>query len=67
MTKVDQLMRNTYRSFMIAPHDRPRHFQRCVTLSTKIPMALAIRENGRQCAETLYTMITDYLGGMNHD
>lgn len=65
--KVDQLMRNTYRSFMIAPRDRQRHFQRCVTLSTKIPMALVIRENGKQCADELYTMITDYLGGMNHD
>lgn len=67
MTKVDQLMRNTYRAFMIAPKDRPRHFQRCVTLSTKIPMALVIRENGKQCADTLYDMITDYLGGRNHD
>lgn len=65
--KVDQLMRNTYRSFMIAPRDRQRHFQRCVTLSTKIPMALVIRENGKQCADELYTMITDFLGGMNHD
>lgn len=67
MTRVDQLMRNTYRSFMIAPKDRPRHFQRCVTLSTKVPMALVIRENGTQCADTLYDMITDYLGGRNHD
>lgn len=67
MAKVDQLMRNTYRSFMIAPRDRQRHFQRCVTLSTKIPMALVIRENGKQCAETLYEMITDYLGGQDHD
>lgn len=64
MTRVDQLMRNTYRSFMIAPKDRPRHFQRCVTLSTKVPMALVIRENGKQCANTLYDMITDYLGGI---
>lgn len=64
MTSVDQLMRNTYRSFMIAPKDRPRHFQRCVTLSTKVPMALVIREKGKQCADTLYDMITDYLGGI---
>lgn len=67
MTRVDQLMRNTYRSFMIAPKDRPRHFQRCVTLSTKVPMALVIREKGKQCADTLYDMILDYLGGRNHD
>ena len=67
MTRVDQLMRNTYRAFMIAPKDRPRHFQRCVTLSTKVPMALVIRENGTQCADRLYELITDYLEEMNHD
>lgn len=67
MTKVDQLMRNTYRIGMIEEQNRPRHFQRCVTLSTKIPMALVIRENGKQCADTLYDMITDYLGGRKHD
>ena len=67
MTKVDQLLRNTYRIKLIEQKDLQRHFQRCVTLSTKLPMALAIRENGKQCAETLYELITDYLGGMNHD
>ena len=67
MTRVDQLMRNTYRAFMIAPKDRPRHFQRCVTLSTKVPMALVIRENGTQCADRLFELITDYLEEMNHD
>lgn len=67
MAKVDQLMRNTYRMYLIEKRHQQRHFQRCVTLSTKIPMALAIRENGKQCADTLYTMITDYLGGINHD
>lgn len=65
--KVDQLLRNTYRMYLIEERHRQRHFQRCVTLSTKIPMALAIRENGKQCADTLYTMITDYLGGLNND
>lgn len=67
MTRVDQLMRNTYRAFMIAPKDRPRHFQRCVTLSTKIPMVLAVREKGKQCADTLYELITDYLEEQYHD
>lgn len=66
MTQVDQLLRNTYRSFMIDPKHRQRHFQRCVTLSAKVPMALAIRERGAQSAHTLYELITDYLGGMNH-
>lgn len=65
--KIDQLMRNTYRAFMIAPKDRQRHFQRCVTLSTKVPMALVIREKGTHCADTLYEMITNSLGGTNHD
>lgn len=67
MTKVDQLLRNTYRSFMIAPKDRSRHFQRCVTLSTKVPMAVAIRENGKQCADTIYELITKYLEEQCHD
>lgn len=67
MTKVDQLLRNTYRSFMIAPKDRSRHFQRCVTLSTKVPMAVAIRENGKQCADTIYELITKYLEEQYHD
>lgn len=67
MTKVDQLMQNTYRPRMIEPGNVQRHFQRCVTLSTKIPMALVIRENGKQCADTLYSMITDYLGGLNNE
>lgn len=67
MAKVDQLLRNTYRAYFIAEGDRQSHFQRCVTLSTKIPMALAIRENGVQCADTLYHMITDYLGGITND
>lgn len=67
MAKVDQLMQNTYRPRMIEPGNVQRHFQRCVTLSTKIPMALAIRENGKQCADILYKLITDYLGGQNHE
>ena len=64
IAKVDQLLRNTYRMRLIQPKDQQRHFQRCVTLSTKIPMALVIRENGTQCADTLYDMITDHLGGI---
>ena len=67
MARTDQLMRNTYRSYMIPPKDLQRHFQRCVTLSGKIRMALAIRENGKQCAASLYERITDYLEEENHD
>lgn len=67
MAKVDQLVRNTYRSYMIAPKDLQRHFQRCVTLSTKLPMALAVRENGKQCAGELYEHITKYMEEHCHD
>lgn len=67
MAKVDQLMRNTYRLGMIEEQSRQRHFQRCVTLSTKIPMALAVRENGKQCAGILYDMITAFMEEHYHD
>lgn len=67
MTKVDQLLRNTYRLEMIHSDDMQRHFQRCVTLSTKVPMALAIRENGKQCADTMYELITKHLEENCHD
>lgn len=59
--KVDQLMRNTYRSYMIEKDMRQKHFQRCVDLSQKIPMALVIRKNGEQCAAQMYQMITEFL------
>ena len=67
MTKVDQLLRNTYRIKMIQPGDAQRHFQRCVTLSTQIPMALAIRENGKDCAPMMYEKITKFLEEHYHD
>ena len=67
MAKADQLLRNTYRSYMIAPEDRQRHFQRCVTLSTKIPMALAIREKDRHCAPELFERITKFMEEHSHD
>lgn len=67
MAKVDQLIRNTYRGYFIIKRDQPRHFQRCVTLSTKIPMALVIRENGKQCADTIYDLIIKHLEEQCHD
>ena len=66
MTKLDQLMRNTYRSYMIAPENRERHFRRCAALAGKIPMVLVTRQNGVQCADKLYEMITNYLGEKNN-
>lgn len=67
MTKTDQLMRNTYRIKMIRMEDMQRHFQRCVTLSTKVPMALAIRENGKDCAPLMYEKITEFMEEHYHD
>ena len=67
MTKVDQLMRNTYRANMIEQKNLQRHFQRCVTLSTKIPMAVVTRTDGQDCAAKMYELITDYLEEQNHD
>jgi hypothetical protein len=67
MAKVDQLMRNTYRMYLIEKRHLQRHFQRCVTLATKLPMALAVRENGKDCAPTLYDMITKFMEEYCHD
>ena len=67
MTKVDQLMRNTYRRELIEPHNLQRHFQRCVTLSTKIPMAAVTRTNGEDCAGRMYDLIINYLEEQSHD
>lgn len=62
MTKLDQLMRNTYRSYMIAPENRERHFRRCAALAGKVPMMLVTRQKGVQCANILYEMIVNELG-----
>lgn len=65
--KVDQLLKNTYRLYFLEERHRQRHFQRCVTLSTKVPMALAIRENGKDCAPMLFEKITQFLEEHYHD
>ena len=67
MAKVDQLMRNTYRLYLIEKRHLQRHFQRCVTLAGRIPMALAVRENGKQCAETICDLIIKPLEEHCHD
>lgn len=67
MAKVDQLMRNTYRMYLIEKRHLQRHFQRCVTLGTRLPMALAVRENGKDCAPVLYDMITKFMEEHCHD
>lgn len=67
MAKVDQLMRNTYRIYLIEKRHLQRHFQRCVTLAGMLPMALAVRENGKQCADTICDLIINYLEEQSHD
>jgi hypothetical protein len=67
MARVDQLMRNTYRMYLIEKRHLQRHFQRCVTLGTRLPMALAVRENGKDCAPVLYDMITKFMEEHCHD
>lgn len=67
MTKVDQLMRNTYRRELIEQHRLQEHFQRCVTLSTKIPMAVVTRMDGEDCAGRMYDLITTFLEEKHHD
>lgn len=62
MTRVDQLIRNTYRSYMIVPEEREAYFRRCVVLSGKVFMVLLTRQNGIKCADTLFEIITNYLG-----
>lgn len=64
IAKVDQLLRNTYRVNMIEQRNQQRHFQRCVTLSVKLPMVVVSRTEGEDCAAKMYEMITDYLGGI---
>ena len=61
MTKVDQLMRNTYRRELIEAHNLQRHFQRCVTLSAKIRMAAVTRVDGGDCAGRMYELIKEQL------
>lgn len=54
---VDQLMRNTYRAYMIPESQRQQHFQRCVTLSKQIRMHAVLRARDRDTAPELYEKI----------
>lgn len=67
IAKVDQLFRNTYRYYLIEKRHQQRHFQRCVSLSAKVTMALAIRENGKDCAPMMFEKITEFLEEHYHD
>lgn len=57
---VNQLSVNTYRSHMIDKRDLQKHFQRCVTLATKVPMVIAARKTGENTSEFLYNCIVEY-------
>ena len=59
--RVDRLVHNTYRKYFICPDNRNRFFQDCVTLSQKIQMIQAIRQEGHPTQELLFKKITDYL------
>lgn len=65
-TRIDQIMRNTYRPFMIPQSARETHFRRCISLAVKVPMAVLTRQRGEFCADTLYRMITDFIGDKNN-
>jgi len=58
VSKVDQLMYNTYRPYLIMEEDKQRHFQRCVTLSLHVKMLLARRNMFAESRELLYNLIT---------
>lgn len=60
---IEQLMQNTYRLFMIPKEYHQRHFQRCAAIAEKIPLMLLTRQNGVRCADKLYNLITEQLGG----
>ena len=64
MTKVDQLLRNTYRLELIEQHRLQQHFQRCVNLAMKLPMAAVTRIDGEDCAGRMYELITDHMVGL---
>ena len=49
---------------LIEQHSLQRHFQRCVTLSTKVPMAAVTRIDGADCAGRMYDLITDHLSDL---
>lgn len=61
IAEIDQLMRNTYRHYMIQRKDLDRHFQRCVTLACNIPMIIVFRNENEESREKLYQIICDKL------
>lgn len=56
-TKIDQLMKNTYRYYMLNRDELETHFQKCVTMSLKVPMFLVNRRLGEDNREKLYELV----------
>ena len=61
---IEQVRQNTYRLFMIPQEYYQRHFRRCAAIAEKIPMVLLTRQNGVQCADKLYGLISGRLEGI---
>lgn len=59
IAQVDQLMKNTYRPYMIPPEERERHFQRCVALADEVPMMLGVRKKEENGARLLREKIEE--------
>lgn len=62
MAKIDQLMRNTYRLYMMPLAAQQAHFRRCFALADQVPMALLLRDQRGQSAKGSYELIMKYLG-----
>jgi len=61
IAKVDRIMHNLYRPFIIKPEDRERYFQRCVDLADEVPLFLGIRTSEPNGTKTLCTMLEEQL------
>lgn len=53
IARVDQLMKNTYRPYLIPQDRREQHFQRCVTLADEVPLYLGVRTRASDGTEQL--------------
>lgn len=55
--RVDQVMRNMYRSSMIPSDEWENYFQRCVDLADEVPFFLGIRTEADDASKTLCSML----------
>lgn len=59
--RVNQLVRNTYRYYMLTEAQRPAHFQACVDLSQLVPMTAVVRNQNLNTAHDIYEAIVRQL------